>query len=231
MTNESREAVSLLVVDDDRQLCQLLATLLQLEGYRVRQAYDGRAALAAVAEEPPHLILLDLMMPGLNGHEVLRRLRPDYQGPVLMLTARGDPIDKVQGLDAGADDYLAKPFDEAELLARLRALLRRQQSSLPQLQQYGDLRLDDGALEAWLGEQLLALTAAEYKLLAVLASQPGVVISRERLCQQALGRRLSPFDRSLDVHVSHLRQKLPPRSDGRERIKTVRGQGYLWVVA
>lgn len=220
---------TLLIVDDGRELCSLLATLLQLEGYRVRCAYHGREALSLVEESPPELILLDVMLPGISGFEVLRRLRPGYDGPVLMLTGRGDPIDKVQGLDAGADDYLAKPFDDGELLARIRALLRRR-SAARASQQLGDLSLDDGALEARIDGELVDLTAVEYRLLAVLAQNGGRVVSRPQLSQQALGRSLSPLDRSLDVHVSHLRQKLPPRADGRERIKTIRGRGYQWVV-
>lgn len=220
---------SLLLVDDDHDLCALLATLLRLEGYQIAMAHNGRDALALAEAQPPALVLLDVMLPGLSGFDVLRRLRVNYEGPVLMLTARGDPIDKVQGLDAGADDYLAKPFDESELLARVRALLRRHHSSRGS-RSSGDLSFDDGALEARCRGELLPLTAVEYRLLQVLVAQGGKVVNRAQLCQQALGRPLSPLDRSLDVHVSHLRQKLPRRDDGRERIKTVRGRGYQWVV-
>ncbi|TNH68654.1 winged helix-turn-helix domain-containing protein, partial [Aeromonas veronii] len=181
------------------------------------------------------LVLLDVMMPKLNGFAMLTKLRKTHDTPVLMLTARGDSQDRVNGLEAGADDYLAKPFDDRELLARVRAILRRTQSAPPQRGNssdevhFMDIVLQPGLQQARCGEQLLELTATEFGLLECLLRNPGQIVSKSHLSEQVLGKKLEPFDRAIDMHLSNLRKKLPDRTDGQPRFKTVRGRGYLWL--
>ncbi len=223
----------LLIVDDDPDLRSLLSALLQLEGFSVETACDGRTALTLLREQAIDLVLLDVMMPGLSGFEVLSRLRQFSSVPVIMLTARGEPLDRVQGLEGGADDYLAKPFDDRELIARIRALLRRmhpERDSAAQLT-LDDMELNVGRQEVVCQGQRLELTSTEFQLLRLLLQTPGQLLDKEHLHREALGRPLSPYDRSLDVHISNLRKKLPPRGDGLERIRTVRGKGYIWLCA
>ncbi|QSX37089.1 response regulator [Shewanella sedimentimangrovi] len=224
----------ILLIDDDLGLAELLGQLLELEGFELTLAHDGQTGLDLARQQEFDLILLDVMLPKLNGFEVLRHLRTQKQTPVLMLTARGDEIDRVVGLEIGADDYLPKPFNDRELVARIRAILRRAQ--LPKMeahtqpiQEFGDLRLDTTRQEAFCNEQLLLLTGTEFSLLLQLARQAGELVSKEWLSEQVLGKRLMPFDRSLDMHLSNLRKKLPERSDGRPRVKTIRGKGYIWL--
>ena len=174
-------------------------------------------------------------MPKLNGFAMLTKLRKTHDTPVLMLTARGDSQDRVNGLEAGADDYLAKPFDDRELLARVRAILRRTQSAPPQRGSssdevhFMDIVLQPGLQQARCGEQLLELTATEFGLLECLLRNPGQIVSKSHLSEQVLGKKLEPFDRAIDMHLSNLRKKLPDRTDGQPRFKTVRGRGYLWL--
>ncbi|MGY3896501.1 response regulator [Aeromonas enterica] len=225
----------ILLVDDDLELTQLLTEILTLEGFQVTVAEDGEEGLQRLAEQDFNLVLLDVMMPRLNGFAMLARLRKTHDTPVLMLTARGDSQDRVNGLEAGADDYLAKPFDDRELLARVRAILRRTQSA--QRQRGGsseelhfmDLVLQPGLQQASSGDQLLELTATEFGLLECLLRNPGQIISKSHLSEQVLGKKLEPFDRAIDMHLSNLRKKLPERTDGQPRFKTVRGRGYLWL--
>lgn len=225
----------ILLVDDDLELTQLLTEILTLEGFQVTVAEDGEEGLLRLAEQDFNLVLLDVMMPWLNGFAMLAKLRETHDTPVLMLTARGDSQDRVNGLEAGADDYLAKPFDDRELLARIRAILRRTQSAQPQRGgtseeiRFMDLVLQPGLQQASSGEQLLELTATEFGLLECLLRNPGQIVSKSQLSELVLGKKLEPFDRAIDMHLSNLRKKLPERADGQPRFKTVRGRGYLWL--
>ena len=225
----------ILLVDDDLELTQLLTEILTLEGFQVTVAEDGEEGLLRLAEQDFNLVLLDVMMPRLNGFAMLAKLRETHDTPVLMLTARGDSQDRVNGLEAGADDYLAKPFDDRELLARIRAILRRTQSAQPQRGgtseeiRFMDLVLQPGLQQASSGEQLLELTATEFGLLECLLRNPGQIVSKSQLSELVLGKKLEPFDRAIDMHLSNLRKKLPERADGQPRFKTVRRRGYLWL--
>lgn len=223
----------LLLVEDDQELCQLLEQLLIMEGYDVTTCQDGEAGLAMAQKSKHHLMLLDVMLPQLNGFEVLKQLRQTSQLPVLMLTAKGDEIDRVIGLEFGADDYLSKPFNDRELLARIKAILRRTQQTNPQeiapKLDLGDISLNHGCQEASCHGEVLDLTGTEFLLLVELVNNVGELLNKNDLNQKVLGKRLQAFDRSLDMHMSNLRKKLPPRADGRPRIKTVRGHGYIWI--
>lgn len=216
-----------LLVDDDAELLALLEEFLRGEGFEVVTAGDGEAGLKAARERAPDLVVLDVMLPRLGGFDVLRRLREASAMPVLMLSARGEPVDRIVGLELGADDYLAKPFNPRELAARIRAVLRRGRSTrVEERLEVGDVVLDPGARIALRGGVPLDLTGTEFSLLEALLRGAGSVLRREVLFREVLGRRPVPFDRSLDVHVSNLRRKLGPLPDGRERIATVRGVGY-----
>ena len=221
----------LLLVDDDLDLCDLLAQLLEMEGFDVTTAHDGESGLELARSGHYQLLLLDVMMPKLNGLEMLKQLRQHSQLPVLMLTARGEEIDRVIGLEFGADDYLPKPFNDRELIARIKAILRRTQGNhdQPSQLQIGDLQLDPGRQEAECQGEVLPLTGTEFLLLMELTSHVGQLLDKAHLNQRVLGKKLQAFDRSLDMHLSNLRHKLPPREDGRPRIKTVRGRGYIWL--
>ncbi|MEA9392320.1 envelope stress response regulator transcription factor CpxR [Acerihabitans sp. TG2] len=228
----------LLLVDDDRELTALLKELLEMEGFEVLVAYDGEQALNAL-DSSVDLLLLDVMMPKKNGIDTLKELRQQHQTPVIMLTARGSELDRVLGLELGADDYLPKPFNDRELVARIRAILRRSQWT--EQQQNGDpgtpslevdcLRLNPGRQEATFDGVALELTGTEFTLLYLLAQHLGQVVSREHLSQEVLGKRLTPFDRAIDMHISNLRRKLPERKDRHPWFKTLRGRGYLMVSA
>ncbi|WP_145522276.1 envelope stress response regulator transcription factor CpxR [Yersinia ruckeri] len=226
----------ILLVDDDRELTSLLKELLEMEGFNIVVAYDGEQALNLL-DNSIDLLLLDIMMPRKNGIETLKELRQHHQIPVIMLTARGSELDRVLGLELGADDYLAKPFNDRELVARIRAILRR--SNWNEQQQNVDqgaptlevdcLQLNPGRQEASFEGQVLDLTGTEFTLLYLLAQHLGQVVSREHLSQEVLGKRLTPFDRAIDMHISNLRRKLPERRDGLSWFKTLRGRGYLMV--
>jgi two-component system response regulator CpxR len=221
----------LLVIDDDVELCELVAEFLVREGFAAEFAHDGDRGLAAALEGGHQAIILDVMLPRLGGFEVLRRIRERKRTPILMLTARGDHVDRIVGLEMGADDYIPKPFDPRELVARLRAVLRRVEGPPPGEAQpeplvVDDLRLDPGAREAWRARRRLDLTAVEFDLLAALLGAAGRVVSREELSRAVLGRAYQAFDRSIDMHVSHLRRKLQD-GGGDTLIKTVRSAGYL----
>ncbi len=225
---------SLLLIDDDVELTELLADYFKAEGFNVQAAHDGPSGLERALGEDFSLIVLDVMLPGFNGLEVLRRLRASKKTPVLMLTARGDDVDRIVGLEIGADDYLPKPFNARELVARIRAVLRRteQRETATEVQTLvvGDLELVPSSLGCRIQGEPVPLTSAEFSLLEVLVKAAGKVVSREDLSEKVLGRRLSPYDRSLDVHISNLRKKLTRGTTGSERIKTVRGTGYLYAV-
>jgi len=221
----------LLLIEDDQELSELLVQLLTMEGYVVDTASDGESGLALALQEQHQMVLLDVMLPQLNGFEVLKKLRQTSQLPVLMLTAKGDEIDRVIGLEFGADDYLPKPFNDRELLARIKAILRRSQLTPQKAQQIqlGDIFLHHGRQEARCGDIELDLTGTEFLLLAELIEMPGELLDKNSLNQKVLGKRLQAFDRSLDMHMSNLRKKLPLRADKLPRIKTVRGHGYIWL--
>ena len=220
----------ILMIDDDQELCELLGSWLQAEGFSLTSVHDGSAGLEAARAGNYEAIVLDMMLPGMNGLEVLRALRQTCNTPLLMLSARGEPVDRILGLELGADDYLAKPCDPRELVARLRALLRRSAPAAdgPTLQ-VGDLRMDTGSLMAWQNDELLPLTQTEALILRELLEHPGQLIDRQTLSRQALGKPLGPYDRSLDMHMSNLRRKLGLHPDGRNRIQSVRGRGYLYA--
>ena len=224
----------ILIIDDDIGLRELLGDYLSREGFTVEAVHDGeRGALLAAAGEFD-FVVLDVMLPGLNGFEVLSRIRRSSQVPVLMLTARGEEIDRIVGLEMGADDYLPKPFNPRELVARLRAVQRRMQAAAPSAEDLpdrlaaGDLELEIGSRSVLCGDLPVELTSLEFSVLEVLVRAAGSVVSREELTRTALGRPLNAMDRSIDVHVSSLRKKLGPLSGGGERIKSVRGVGYLY---
>lgn len=220
----------ILLIDDDVELTELLSEVLTLENFTVSTANDGEEGLNK-ASSNVDMILLDVMMPKLNGIETLKRLRETSDIPVLMLTAKGSEIDRVVGLELGADDYLAKPFSERELLARIRAILRRsqsrQQDPASDVIKYFDLTLYPGKVEAYCGDTSLELTSTEFALFHHFLSHPGKVLTKETLSLDVLGKRLAPFDRALDMHVSNLRKKLPNWKSGKPRIKTLRGRGYI----
>ncbi len=225
----------ILIADDDRELCGLLAEYLRREGFTVDIASDGAAALARLrdAEQRPDLLILDVMMPGRDGLDTLRELRAQHRLPVIMLSARGEPVDRVIGLELGADDYLAKPCLPRELLARVRAQLRRGggQTGPSETLSVGVLRLHGGERRAYAEDQELPLTGAEFALLLALAQRAGDVIDKSTLTRAALGRELERFDRSIDVHVSRLRHKLTEASRNAPRIESVRGAGYVLTLA
>jgi two-component system response regulator CpxR len=219
-----------LVIDDDAELCQLVTRFLTREGFAIRWAFGGIAGIEQALAEDYALIMLDVMMPDADGFEVLRRIRQQSRTPVLMLTARGDIQDRVRGLQMGADDYLPKPFDPAELVARIRAILRRSSPQTPAAAMaVGDIELDGGNRTVRRAGAILDLTTVEFDLLAVLLRAAGSTVSREDLVRNVLGRTFSPFDRSIDTHVCNLRRKLGTLEDGSERIKGVRGAGYLYA--
>ncbi|MBU2896972.1 response regulator [Vibrio hepatarius] len=223
----------ILLVDDDTELTALLKEVLALEGYSVSEANDGEAGLEAIHKNID-LVLLDVMMPKLNGIETLKRLREQWETPVLMLTAKGEEIDRVIGLELGADDYLPKPFSDRELLARIRAVLRRTQSKKTNPKsidciEYQDIKVFPGKQEAYCQEKYLELTTTEFALLSHFVQHPGETLTKETLSLDVLGKRLAAFDRAIDMHVSNLRKKLPERQDRKPRIKTLRGRGYLLV--
>ena len=216
----------LLLVDDDAELCAMLREYLEPEGFGAETAENGQSALERLARGGIDLVVLDVMLPGLSGFEVLRRLRATSRVPVLMLTARGEEIDRVVGLEMGADDYLAKPFSPRELVARIRAVLRRMADApAGGLLSFGALTLDVRAHRAQIDGADLELTSAELRILELLMQADTRTVTREELMQQALGRRLLPTDRSLDTHISNLRRKLV-RFTERIRIQGVRGAGY-----
>lgn len=226
----------ILLADDDTELTQLLTEYLDREGFAVNTAQNGTTALAMARQDKYDLIILDVMMPQLNGFDVLRQLRTQSLVPVLMLTARGEDVDSIVGLELGADDYLAKPCNPRVLVARMRAILRRSgpllattpDQSLQNIQ-VGDVELQTGVRQVLLHGQAVSMTSTEYTVLEILLREAGRVITKQELSARALGRELSTYDRSLDMHVSNLRKKLGALPNGQERIKTVRGVGYLYA--
>lgn len=229
--------ISVLLIDDDTELAELLSEYLGHEGFCVTHMSNGHRCLEALEQTQAQIIILDIMMPGLSGIEVLRRLRRESNVPVLMLTARGDEVDRIAGLDLGADDYLAKPCSPGELAARLRAILRRAgannaagSSQSPTLRA-GKLEISPVSRRAYWNGSQLELTGAEFALLEVLAARAGRIVSRSELSEHGLGRPLAPYDRSVDVHISSIRQKMAVFNDASFGLISVRGQGYQLVLA
>ncbi|MGA2187311.1 MAG: response regulator transcription factor [Steroidobacteraceae bacterium] len=226
----TREA-RVLLVDDDRELCQMLTEYLEAEHFEVTSVHDGSDALAALKVDEFQLLILDVMLPTLGGFDVLRKLGASYETPILMLTARGDDIDRIVGLELGADDYLSKPFNPRELVARMRAILRRASSraargSVPDELTVGRIVLNTGTHQVRVSGEPVGLTGAEFRVLELLMRSAGQVISREAMTEQALGRKLVPYDRSIDTHISNLRRKLDLEVGKNPEIKNVRGSGY-----
>jgi two-component system response regulator CpxR len=214
----------ILVIDDDVELCSLLKQFLQREGFQVECAHDGKAGLELAAQGQIDLVVLDVMLPGMDGFEILRRLRQQGRIPVLMLTARGEDVDRIVGLELGADDYLPKPFNPRELAARIRAILRRMEpNSASNRIEANGVTLDPGSREVYCGGRRVELTTIEFDILEHLMRAAGRVLSRDALMEAMYNRKATAFDRSMDMHISHLRRKLETE---RPLIKTVRGVGY-----
>ncbi|MDJ0622395.1 MAG: response regulator transcription factor [Desulfocapsaceae bacterium] len=227
----------ILIIDDDVELCDLLTEYLQPEGFAIEGVHDGKNGLARALSEEYSFIVLDVMLPGIDGFEVLKQFRTFSSTPVIMLTARGDDIDRIIGLELGADDYLSKPFNPRELLARLRAIQRRiaevsdsrySKAKYKQLS-VGDIVLDPYTMRVYRNGDEIGITAAEFSLLRELLLSVGKVVSREELANNIFGRKLAMFDRSIDVHIASLRKKLGHEVNGHERIKTIRGAGYMYT--
>lgn len=221
---------NILIIDDDTELTDLLSEYLEPEGFVISCVYDGESGVKKALNQPFDAIILDVMLPKLNGFEVLKAIREHLDTPVLMLTARGDDIDRIVGLEIGADDYLPKPCNPRELAARLRAILRRTQKApvhKPVIQQ-DNIIVDCTKHLATLDNVPLDLTNAEFNILEMLIKSPGQAFSKEELTEYALGRKYTAYDRSIDVHISNLRNKLGKNASGEDRVKTIRGFGYLF---
>jgi two-component system response regulator CpxR len=218
--------VNILLVDDDAELCGLLREFLQREGFTVASEHEGNRGLAKALEPDVDLVVLDVMLPGLDGFEILRRLRTQSKVPVIMLTARGEDVDRIVGLELGADDYLPKPFNPRELTARIRAILRRYEPRTEAVSarlEVNGILLDPGSREVMAAGRHVELTTFEFDILEMLMRSAGRVLSRDALMEKFFNRKATPYDRSIDMHISHLRKKL---DGGDSLIKTIRGIGY-----
>ncbi|MEN6437048.1 MAG: response regulator transcription factor [Syntrophobacter sp.] len=228
----------ILVIDDDTELCELLREYLESEGFEVAVAHDGKEGHDRAFSSDYTLVVLDVMLPTMSGFEVLRGIRSQSAVPIVMLTARSEDVDRIVGLEMGADDYLPKPFNPRELMARIRAVLRRTEgesreplpAQAPERLVLGDIQMDLGTRVVNRGQEVVELTYVEFNLLERLLRAAGRVVTREELARGALDRMLGIYDRSIDVHISSLRRKLGQYCDGIERIKTVRGAGYLYAL-
>lgn len=222
----------ILVIDDDVELCGLVTEYLEPEGFQVEAVHDGEHGLDRALNGDHLLVVLDVMLPKMNGFDVLRRMRSTSRMPVLLLTARGEDVDRIVGLEIGADDYLPKPFNPRELVARIRAILRRTRAaegSPGDILRVGNVELNPATRTVLQDGNNVELTSVEFNLLQVLLQEAGQVVSRERLVDTVLGRKFSPFDRSIDMHVSKVRKKLGDTDGGTDYIKTVRGIGYIFT--
>lgn len=224
----------LLIVDDDKALVKLLTRFLQGEGFQVDAAYDHASGLSAAMAAEHELIILDVMLPGGSGFELLKQLRRQSEVPVLLLTAKGEAVDRIVGLEIGADDYLAKPFDPRELVARIRAIFRRTREAVPagrtepdEVLSAGEISMSLGSRSVTCGGTPVDLTSVEFNVLELLLRHAGSVVTREQLAEAALGRSLNFLDRSVDVHVSHVRKKLAACRGGNDLIRPIRGIGYF----
>ena len=229
----ARAMERILVIDDDVELCALVAEYLAGEGFQAECVHAGDAGLQRALKAEHILLVLDVMLPGINGFEVLRRLRASSRMPVLLLTARGEDVDRILGLELGADDYLPKPFNPRELVARIRAILRRTQSgdTRQPVLQAGGIELDTATRTVRQAGVPVDLTSVEFGLLEMLLRSAGKVVTREELAESVLGRKFAPFDRSIDMHVSKVRKKLGDTGGTEDLIKTVRGSGYIFAAA
>jgi len=222
----------ILVIDDDVELCALVTEYLEPEGFQVEAVHDGEHGLERALTSDHLLVVLDVMLPKMNGFDVLRRMRSTSRMPVLLLTARGEDVDRIVGLEIGADDYLPKPFNPRELVARIRAILRRTRAaegSPGDILRVGNVELNPATRTVLQDGNNVELTSVEFNLLQALLQEAGQVVSRERLVDTVLGRKFSPFDRSIDMHVSKVRKKLGDTDGGTDYIKTVRGIGYIFT--
>ena len=220
----------ILIIDDDAELCELLSDFLQLEGFSVDAIHDGRQALDSVSRQPPDVIVLDIMLPGMQGLEVLRKLRQSSRLPVIMLTARGEVMDRVVGLEIGADDYLPKPFEPRELVARIQSILRRVQAKRSSgVKKIGGLSIDFHKLEVTVDEKPAGLTSSEFECLALLVKNSGKVLNRDQIIEQLHGIEWDAFNRSVDITMSRVRQKLGDDPKNPRFIKTIWGTGYLFI--
>ena len=227
--NQTATTANVLLIDDDRQLGEMLTDFLRTDRLEVTACVSGEEGLDALRDGAFDLIILDIMLPGMSGLDVLKSLRQSSDMPVIMLTARGDDVDRIIGLEFGADDYLSKPFNPRELVARIKAILRRapQHTVRNANLELGAIRLDPQTRTANVGNKPLRLTGTEYEILRCLLETPGEVVSKDQLSERALGRRLMPFDRSIDTHISNLRGKLVRAGAAEETITNQRGVGYI----
>ncbi|TQV73735.1 response regulator transcription factor [Aliikangiella marina] len=227
--------MKILIADDDKELCHLLNDYLSQEGFQVEMVYDGESAIRATSKRDYDLMILDVMMPQKNGFEALGEIRQRSDLPVIMLTARGEKIDRIVGLEMGADDYVAKPCDPRELVARIRAVTRRTQQLQSPKQEttkfdIDGLHLDLGNRQVLLNGEAIECTTTEFEILGLLVRKAGTLVTKETISEVCLGKKLQAFDRSIDMHLSNLRKKLGDLSAQKPRIKTVRGSGYQYLV-
>jgi two-component system response regulator CpxR len=227
--------MQILIADDDIELCSLLKEYLEQECMQIDLCHDGLTAVEMITEKDYELLILDVMMPVKNGFDTLSEIRKTSSLPIIMLTAKGEKIDRIVGLEMGADDYVAKPCDPRELVARIRAVTRRAQnlsivSQGKDLLQQGDLVVNRNNRQVLVSDNIVELTSTEFDFLLLLLESAGTLVTRKKLSLNVLGKRLQSFDRSIDMHISNLRKKLGPRSDGQERIKTLRGNGYQYLI-
>ncbi|TMP72980.1 response regulator transcription factor [Pseudoalteromonas sp. S1608] len=226
--------MKLLMIDDDTGLCELLSEYLSAQGYSVQTAHDGQQGLELALQNDYALILLDVMLPSIDGFEVLKQLRQSKLTPVIMLTAKGEDFDRIFGLELGADDYIPKPFNHRELLARVKAITRRIEhinsvsNNTNKKLSLNGITINFAAREASINNAPLTLTGTEYEILALLIKHAPDVISKEQISEDVLGRRLASFDRSIDMHVSNIRKKIAEHIEG-DKIKTMRGTGYVFI--
>ncbi len=223
--------MNIIIADDDIELCSLLKQYLENENMSVDISHNGQDAVEKISQNEYDLLILDVMMPVLNGFDTLSSLRKSSDLPVIMLTAKGEKIDRIVGLEMGADDYVAKPCDPRELVARIRAITRRTQKPITSATNneetsLGDIQLSHSTRVVKVSNKVIELTSTEFDFLERLLSNAGNIVTREQLSREVLGKRLQAFDRSIDMHISNLRKKLGERQDGLERIKTIRGNGY-----
>lgn len=229
--NNVQNSASIILIDDDRELGIMLTDFLRPDRLELSVCGSGEEGLQRLATGSFDVIILDIMLPGINGLDVLKQIRESSDVPVIMLTARGEDVDRIIGLEFGADDYLAKPFNPRELVARIRAILRRSRREAHETDhlQLGDIELDSHTRRASVGRTELRLTGTEFEILKCLLETPGQVVSKEQLSERALGRRLLPYDRSIDTHISNLRSKLDQAGNQKETIRNQRGVGYSLI--
>ena len=223
---------SLLIIDDDVELCQLLSEYLADVGYHVEYINSGKGVVQRLKTTRPSGVILDLMLPGTNGIDILKQVRAISDVPILMISARGDEVDRIVGLESGADDYLPKPFSTRELVARIRALLRRASLNAVAANDnqlvHDDLRLDLDLMAVHIDDTPVELTGVEFRLLHILVESAGETVPKDTVFEYVLQRAASPLDRTLDTHISNLRKKIGNRSDGHPRIRTIRNAGYMY---